>query len=91
MVLIAALSLWEGMGHQESLCESEEERKESKQMTNYEKIRSMSIDEMARFFCAGDRACKGCAFRGNDCLCKDAVEVHRKWLEAEANPSKEKA
>ena len=60
-------------------------------MTNYEKIRSMSIDEMARFFCAGDRACKGCAFRGNDCLCKDSVEVHRKWLEAEASTSKEKA
>ena len=52
-------------------------------MTNYEKIKNMSIGEMALFLCEGQETCKRCAFKNNPCMCSDAVEVHRKWLESE--------
>ena len=52
-------------------------------MTNYEKIKNMTVEELARFLCFNKEPCKRCAFHSNPCLCSDAVDVHRKWLESE--------
>ena len=57
-------------------------------MTNYERIKNMSIDEMARFLCSNEQPCKRCAFKNKPCLCSDAIEVHLKWLEDEADEQK---
>ena len=56
---------------------------EEKRMTNYEKIKSMTIDEMAEFLCHGDFDCEKCAYKDNKKGCKDEVDRYKKWLEAE--------
>ena len=38
---------------------------EEKRMTNAEKIKSMTIDEMAEFLCHGDFDCEKCAYKDN--------------------------
>ena len=55
-------------------------------MTNYERIKNMTIDEMARFLCQQGTPCKRCDLAHKPCICSDAVEIHKKWLEVEANP-----
>ena len=50
-------------------------------MTNYEKIKNMSVEEMAEFF-KGE--CNFCALHGK---CRDfnsCHEGHKQWLESEA-------
>lgn len=54
-------------------------------MTNYEKIKNMSIDEMATFLCSGDRACEGCAFIDNPKFCANERKPFKKWLKSEAS------
>ena len=58
-------------------------------MTNYEKIKNMSIDETANFIVDNDLLCSTCAFfdeKGN-CRCSIGlmcVDGIKKWLESEA-------
>lgn len=52
-------------------------------MTNYERIKSMTIDEMAEFLCHGDFDCEKCAYKDNKKGCKDEVNRYKKWLEDE--------
>lgn len=52
-------------------------------MTNYERIKEMTVEEMAESFHA---CCKYCIYRGEECynseymLCSDG---HLKWLNSE--------
>ena len=71
MVLIAALSLWEGMGYQEYPGESEEERKESKQMKNGEII---NINGKRIIFFHEEEGCSGCAFQNNSSCPEDCED-----------------
>ena len=51
-------------------------------MTIYEKIKSMSIDEMAKFLSESLIACEICPNHNNcDCDCEGAV---KDWLKAES-------
>lgn len=54
-------------------------------MTNYEKIKQMSIDEMAEFLDGLFIHCITCAFKfRDDCKNADCVLGHKQWLESEA-------
>ena len=57
-------------------------------MTNFEKIKSMSIDEMAVFLCHGDFDCEKCAYKDNKKGCEDEVSRYRRWLERDASLKK---
>lgn len=57
-------------------------------MTNFEKIKSMTIDEMAVFLCHGDFDCEKCAYNDNKKGCKYEVGRYRKWLESKAKDKK---
>lgn len=50
-------------------------------MTNFEKIKSMTIDEMAEFFCGGEFGCGNCAYNDNPNRCEKEVNRHKEWLE----------
>lgn len=53
-------------------------------MTNYEKIKNMSIDEMADFI-DNDNCCACCIYAYKGCsLSKDCRNGIRQWLESEA-------
>ena len=52
-------------------------------MTNFEKIKSMTLDEMARFFCKGEFGCENCAYNDNPNRCEKEVNRHKKWLDEE--------
>lgn len=52
-------------------------------MTNYERIKSMSIDEMAKFICQQPHPCKWCDLAHNPYICSEAVKIHKQWLEDE--------
>lgn len=58
-------------------------------MTNYEKIKNMSIDEMAKSVCNGHKGCEGCAFMDCPNSCAREVEQYKNWLLAESKPSNE--
>lgn len=50
-------------------------------MTNYEKIKNMTVDEMAR----SDMTCFCCPYRCDIRECNDnCIECTRHWLESEA-------
>lgn len=49
-------------------------------MTNYEKIKNMTIDEMAEFLCGGEFGCDNCTKKG----CETAKRVYRNWLNKES-------
>lgn len=55
-------------------------------MTNFEKIKKMSIDEMSEFF--GERGCCECCIYDNNFICTPQNSCCeggvRKWLESEA-------
>ena len=57
-------------------------------MTNYEKIKSMTIDEMARFFCKGEFGCEGCAGNFDKNICASEHRRIKAWLERDASPQK---
>lgn len=50
-------------------------------MTNYEAIKNMSIDEMAKFLCRYETGvpCSYCTANNND-SCKANVERRKDWL-----------
>lgn len=51
-------------------------------MTNLERIKNMTADELAELL--GTKACKCCAYRSRQCgykRCKDGIKA---WLEQEA-------
>ena len=53
-------------------------------MTNYERIKSMTIDEMAKFICQeGRTTCERCDLAHNPSICSEALEIHKQWLEDE--------
>lgn len=57
-------------------------------MTNYEKIKSLTIDEMARFFCKGEFGCMHCTYEDFPDGCEKEVNRHKKWLERDASLKK---
>ena len=59
-------------------------------MTNLEKIRSMTTEELAVFLCAGDKACEGCKYENDPEKCWTETEPFRRWLESEASTEGEK-
>ena len=53
-------------------------------MTNYEKIKSMSVDEIANtIYESGWAVCELCECRTARCNGKECLEAHKKWLESE--------
>ena len=52
-------------------------------MTNYEKIKNMTIDEMSKLLCHRDRDCKNCPC-DNTYYCNKEIKMFKKWLESEA-------
>ena len=51
-------------------------------MTNYEKIKNMSFEEMTKVFCHGDNgSCRDCPIAEDSQLCLDAQDVIKNWLE----------
>lgn len=54
-------------------------------MNNYEKIKNMSIDEMANFLPIAGEYCEVCIFYGGTCPQDgtDCNEVIKQWLNAE--------
>ena len=53
-------------------------------MTNFERIKAMSIEELAENF-YGD--CRYCAYRWEDCICNENMNCCNgllKWLNSEA-------
>lgn len=53
-------------------------------MTNYERIKNMSIDEMAEFLADNDDNCCFCTRRYEDvCLTPDCKYHIKQWLESE--------
>ncbi|MGN1153569.1 MAG: hypothetical protein ACI4S3_06035 [Candidatus Gastranaerophilaceae bacterium] len=53
-------------------------------MNNYEKIKNMTLDEMAEFFSNLDN-CEYCMFRKYCSLDIKCKELHKLWLEKEIN------
>lgn len=51
--------------------------------TNYDRIRNMSIDEMAKVL-ASATLCVNFGCKGLRCGCKECQELHKQWLESEA-------
>ncbi len=51
-------------------------------MTNYEKVKDMSIGEMARILCDNTN-CIYCKFYDICCGIDEEVNGYRKWLESE--------
>lgn len=55
-------------------------------MTNYEKIKSMTLEEMAKLLCKKEQSvgdCSDCPFVCRPIMCQGAVLVRKKWLESE--------
>lgn len=53
-------------------------------MTNYEKIKAMTLDEMARFFCEGEFGCEGCAGNFDKGICTSEHRRIKAWLKSKA-------
>ena len=51
-------------------------------MTNFEKIKSMSIDEMVMFFCEGEFGCDGCAGNFDKNICASEHRRIKGWLKS---------
>ena len=51
-------------------------------MTNFEKIKSLTVKEMVNFICEG--ACNYCIYADGDCRGFKCREGVREWLEQEA-------
>ena len=52
-------------------------------MSNFEKIKNMTIEEMVVFFCKGQFGCDGCWGQKESFVCNSEHERIRKWLEEE--------
>ena len=54
-------------------------------MTNYERIKSMSIDEMAKLMCAKRAVkCSWCNFRTDGNYCSKMIGEQKRWLKMKA-------
>ena len=53
-------------------------------MTNYERIKNMSKEDMTLFFCKGDYGCSGCLGTTDKTFCKEERSRVRTWLESES-------
>ena len=51
-------------------------------MTNYERIKNMSVEEMAKIL-ASATLCVNFGCKGLRCGCKECQELHKQWLESE--------
>ena len=52
-------------------------------MTNFERIKAMDIDELAKW--TWDKCeCVGCAYKPGWCGGEKCIEGHKEWLEQEA-------
>ena len=51
-------------------------------MTNYERIKNMNVDEMAKIL-ASATLCVNFGCKGLSCGCKECQELHKQWLESE--------
>ena len=52
-------------------------------MTNYERIKQMSVEEMASYFCIGGLPI--CPLHAPHCKDDKCPECFKKWLESEAD------
>ena len=53
-------------------------------MTNYERIKNMSVEEMASFLSASNYGeCECCPMNYKDCDCSGTDSEVEKWLESE--------
>lgn len=58
-------------------------------MTNYERIKNMSVEEMANFF---ENLCEcppGCDIYSGYCLSNRCIDCQSKWLESEVDNNAE--
>ena len=55
---------------------------EVKRVTNYERIKQMSVEEMASYFCIGGLPI--CPLHAPHCKDNKCPECFKKWLESEA-------
>ena len=58
-----------------------------KKTTNFEKIKAMNIDEMAKFLCeiVEDEGCEGCLVKGDEAECAAAIEGWKESLVRECS------
>lgn len=54
-----------------------------KPINNYERIKDMSLDEMAKWMW-DEFECAGCAYTAGKCGGKKCLDGHKAWLEQEA-------
>lgn len=52
-------------------------------MTNYERIKNMNVEEIAKIL-ASATLCVNFECKGLRCGCKECQELHKQWLESEA-------
>ena len=60
---------------------AKEVEKEMKRMTNYEKIKNMTVDEMAELL--NNKDCDQCAYKGDECGYDCLIGV-KEWLQSES-------
>lgn len=54
-------------------------------MTNFEKIKNMTEEELARFLCDLQNHCESCSYRNNSEECELVIEPTMYWLSNPVN------
>jgi len=49
-------------------------------MTNFERIKNMTVEELAKFLCDNDNHCNTCEFRNDPEKCELTIEPTIFWL-----------
>lgn len=52
-------------------------------MTNYERIKNMSVEEIAEILASATLCLNFGSCEGLRCGCKECQELHKQWLESE--------
>jgi len=52
-------------------------------MTNFESIKNMSMEELAKFLCRGNYSCGRCVYETDKEKCKAELDMYKNWLESE--------
>lgn len=58
-------------------------------MTNYERIKNMSVEEIAEILASATLCLNFGGCEGLRCGCKECQELHKQWLESEAKQNAE--
>lgn len=54
-------------------------------MTNYEAVKNMSMEELAKFLCHGNYGCGRCVYKTDKEKCKAELDMYKDWLESNAS------